>query len=343
MLAESCCWSVTCLLCFHVAVLCQLPWLRLIKLNQLCRDRGPGLSEGFCFLSLSLVFHDEAIKEWLEVIHFCSAFLSLFSGGCWESSPKRTYLNTWRRWPTGTQTPSSSTDLLRPSSSSSPTKSPLCRVGWRGGGVHQLVDLHEMHLYLFGEREPRKLELHLHSWPENNGIYFLCNLKATLALRMTTHTTEKISRKQQAVRNSDSSFYWQCWTRYHEGSRTEVSRWNISHLHLQQFLFSFPSSFSNQWGNLQKTPKATSLSSVCHLDSHTWEEGGGRQEQLILCYRCWQEETGWRRRKWRHWGRWRAVLGAPCLPPGHHSEPRQSTLSWADGCSDTSLPLWGFL
>lgn len=133
VLAESCCWSVTCLLCFHVAVLCQLPWLRLIKLNQLCRDRGPGLSKGFCFLSLSLVFQDEVIKEWLEVIHFCSAFLSLFSGGCWESSPKRTYLNTWRRWPTGTRTPSSSTDLLRPSSSSSPTKSPLCRVGWRGG------------------------------------------------------------------------------------------------------------------------------------------------------------------------------------------------------------------
>lgn len=85
-----------------------------------------------CFCSLSQSFHDEANKVWYEVIWFCltSVFisLSLSLGDCWESSLKRTYWNTWHRWPTETPSPSSSTELHRPSSSS--TLYPvLCRPG----------------------------------------------------------------------------------------------------------------------------------------------------------------------------------------------------------------------
>lgn len=32
------------------------------------------------------------------------------------------------------------------------------------------------------------------------------------------------------------------------------------------------------------------------------------------------------------------VWGAPCLPSGRHGKPRPSTLSWADGCSDSLQP-----
>lgn len=59
-----------------------------------------------------------------------------------------------------------------------------------------------------------------------------------------------------------------------------------------------------------------------------------RWEQIILCY--WQEQrrrnNDIREDKERFWG-------ALCLPSGRHSKPRQSTLSWADGCSAASPPL----